>query len=118
MRISALDALAPRRTVFGQGDPMLKLVNDAVVSDEAAGVELNVNLVLGLAHFDSAANPGDRNRVAVGVKGDVALDIYHALVQPVDLRYPEPQPLPMKLLAGEHLAAHRSRVFPLVPFHP
>ncbi len=87
------------------------LLDDPRVGDQIAGIELNLDLVSGFAHFDSAANPGDRDGISVGVERDVALDIHYALVQPVDFRDPDRQRFKMHLLDGEQLARNGVNVF-------
>jgi hypothetical protein len=53
--------------VFGQHDmPMFRL-GHAVMSYQVTGIELDLDLAAGLAHFDAAADPVNRHRVAVGV---------------------------------------------------
>src|SRR5260370_29467144 len=111
MRIAAFDPKAPRRAMFGHSDALLLLFNDPAVGDEVAGIELNLDLVLGLAHLDAAANPGDWNGVAVGMQRNVALDIDGTLMQPVDLGNPDLQRLQLMLLDGEQLAGNRVEVF-------
>src|SRR5437879_2699645 len=53
-----------------------------------AGVELNLDLVLGLAHLHAAPDPVHWNRIAVAVQRDIPFDIHQALMQPVDFRNP------------------------------
>ena len=73
--------------------------------------QLNLDLVLGLAHLHAAADPVHRNRVAVGVQRDIAFDVHHALVQPVDLGNPGRQRLQVQPLDREQLAGNRADMF-------
>jgi len=66
---------------------MLGLGN-AAMSDQLAGIELNLDLVFGLSHLHAAPNPLQRDRVPVGVECDIAFHVHHALVQAVDLGNP------------------------------
>ena len=85
----------------GQHDPLILGVGDPGVGDQVAGVALNLDLVLGLAHLHAAADPVHRNRVAVGVERDIAFDVHHALMQPVDLGNPGRQRLQVQPLHRE-----------------
>ena len=81
------------------------------VRDQVAGVQLNLDLVPGLAHLHAAADPVHRHRVAVGVHRDIAFHIHQALMQPVDFRNPRRQRFQMQPLDREQLARHRADMF-------
>jgi|SRR5579862_461324 hypothetical protein len=104
--------------MFGEADALLLRFNDAGVGGEVAGIELNLYLVIGFAHLDPAANPGDRDRVAIGVQGDVAFDIDGALMEPVDFGNPDWQRLQPRLLDGEQVARRRVQVFLMASVDP
>src|SRR5579862_7134499 len=118
MRIGTFAPLAARRAMFGEADALLLRFNDAGVGGEVAGIELNLYLVIGFAHLDPAANPGDRDRVAIGVQGDVAFDIDGALMEPVDFGNPDWQRLQPRLLDGEQVARRRVQVFLMASVDP
>src|SRR6266853_6181146 len=62
MRIGTRRPLAARRPVLSQRDPLVLGFGDAPVRHQAAGVQLNLDLVLGLAHLHAAADPVHWNR--------------------------------------------------------
>ena len=72
---------------------------------------MNLHLVLGLAHFDTTADPGNRNRVTVAVQRDVAFQINGPLMQPVDFRNPDGQRLELRLLDGEQFTRDGVQMF-------
>ena len=74
--------------------------------DQMAGIELDLDLAAGLTHLDAAADPVNRNRVAIGVHGDVAFHVHHAFVQTIDLGDPGRQRAQMLLLHREQLPRH------------
>jgi len=75
--------VAARWAVLGQQDALMLGLTETAMADEMAGIELKFDLVLGFAHLHAAADPVEGNRVAVGVQGDVALDVHQALMEPV-----------------------------------
>ena len=85
----------------GQHDPLVLGFGHAAVRNQTAGVELNLDLVLGFAHFHAAADPVHRDRVAVGVQRDVAFHVHQPLMQPVDLGNPGRQRPQVQALQGE-----------------
>jgi len=111
MRIAPFDALAARRTVFGQGDALLLGFGDAVVRDNAAQIQLDFDLVFGLADLDAAADPGHRHGVPIRVQCDVSFHIHDALMKPVDLGNPDRQRLQVCPFDSEQLARNGADVF-------
>jgi hypothetical protein len=101
MRIGSRVSLTARRTVLGQRYSLLLSFGDAPVSDQAAGIELNLDLALSLAYLHTAADPIHRHRIAVAVQRHIPFDIDQALLQPVDFRNPRRQRLQMQPLDGE-----------------
>jgi hypothetical protein len=77
--------------VLGQCDALILDIGDPLMSDAAARIELNVDLVFGFADLHAAADPGGGNREPIGVQRDVALGIDRALLDPVDFRNPDRQ---------------------------
>lgn len=51
MCVGALEALATWWAVGREGDALILLIGDALVSDDVAGVELDLDLVLGFTHL-------------------------------------------------------------------
>ena len=84
---------------------------NAPVRHQSAGIELNLDLVSGLAHLYAAADPVHRDRVAVAVQRHIPFDIDQALLQPVDLRNPRRQRLQMQPLDGEQFTGNRADMF-------
>ena len=74
---------------------------DAAVCHHPASVELNLDLVLGLAHLHTAADPVHRDRIAIAVQRHIPFDIDQPLLQAVDFRNPRRQRLQMQPLDGE-----------------
>ena len=101
MRIGPRVSVAARRPMLREHDSLVLGFGDAPVRHQAAGIELNLDLVPGLAHLHAAADPVHRNRIAVGVERDIAFDVHHALVQPVDLGNPGRQRLQVQPLHRE-----------------
>jgi hypothetical protein len=111
MRIGSCVSLAAWRTVLRQHDSLLLSFGDAPVSDQAADIELNLDLVLSLAYLHTAADPIHRHRIAVTVQRDISFDIDHALLQPVDFGNPRRQRFQMQALDGEQLTGNRADMF-------
>ena len=111
MRIGTRRPLAARRPVLAERDTLVLGFGDAPVRHQAAGVELNLDLVLGLAHLHAAADPVHWNRIAVAVQRDIPFDIHQALMQPVDFRNPRRQRLQMQPLDCVQLTRNRADVF-------
>src|SRR5437762_10393282 len=76
--IGALEALAPRRAVWGQGDPLMLRLSHTAVGDQVAGIELDLHFVFGFAHLHATPNPGDRDGVTVGGERHVSFHVHHA----------------------------------------
>jgi len=51
------------------------------VRDQTSGVQLYLDLVLGLAHLHAAADPLHRNRIAVAVQCHIPFQIDQTLMQ-------------------------------------
>src|SRR6202034_1434347 len=111
MRIGPRVSLAARRTMLGQHHSLVLSFGNAPVRDQTAGIELNLDLVPGLAHLHAAADPVHRNRVPVAVQCDIPFDIDQPLMQPVDLRNPYRQWFQVHSLDGEQLTRNRADVF-------
>jgi hypothetical protein len=75
MRIGPRVSLAARRTMLGQHHSLLLGFGNAPVRDQAASIELNLDLVPGLTHLHAAADPVRRDRVAVAVQRHIPFDI-------------------------------------------
>jgi hypothetical protein len=67
MRIAALEALATWWTVGRERDAPILLVGDAFVSDDVAGIELDLDLVFAFPDFHRSTDPAHPDRVAVAV---------------------------------------------------
>ena len=93
--------LTARRPVFGQHHALVLYLGNAAVRNQAAGIELDLDFVPGFADLHTAADPFQRNRVAVAVQRNVSFDIDQALVQAVNLRNPHRQRLQVQPLHGE-----------------
>ena len=91
MGIGTRSPLTPWRPVLGQRDSLVLGFGYAAVRNQMPGIQLNLDLVLGFAHFHAAPDPVHRNRVAVAVQRHIALDIHQPLMQPVDFRNPRRQ---------------------------
>ncbi len=78
---------------------------------QAAGIQLDLDFVPGLAHLHAAADPFHRDRVAVAVQRDISFDIDQALLQPVDFRNPRRQRLQMQVFSGEQLTGNCADMF-------
>jgi hypothetical protein len=78
MWIGSRVSLAAWRTMFGQHHSLLLGFGDAPVRDQAAGIQLNLDLVLGFAYLHTAADPIHRHRIAVTVQRDISFDIDQA----------------------------------------
>ena len=89
---------------------MLGLGN-AAMSDQLAGIELNLDLVFGLSHLHAAPNPLQRDRVPVGVECDITFHVHHALVQAVDLGNPRRQRFQLWPFHGEQLTGDGTDMF-------
>src|SRR4029077_7312070 len=111
MWIGSRVSLAARRAVLGQHNSLLLGFGDAPVSDQAAGIELNLDLVLSLAHLHATADPVYWDRIAVAVQRHIPFDIDQALLQAVDFRNPRRQRLQMQPLDGEQLTGNRADMF-------
>src|SRR5450755_93689 len=111
MWIGSRASLAAWRSMLGQHDSLLLGFGDAPVSDQAAGIELNLDLVLSLAHLHAAADPIHRDRIAVAVQRHIPFDIDQPLLQPVDFWNPRRQRLQMQPLDGEQLTRNRADMF-------
>src|SRR5580698_2392503 len=111
MWIGSRVSLAARRTMFDQRYSLLLGFGDAPVSDQAAGIELDLDLVLSLAYLHAAADPVYWNRIAVAVQRHIPFDIDQALLQPVDLRNPRRQRFQMQSLDCEQLTGNRADMF-------
>src|SRR5260370_373219 len=111
MWIGSRVSLAARRTMFGQRYSLLFSFGDTPVSDQAAGIELNLDLVLSLAFLYTAADPVYRDRIAVAVQRHISFDIDQALLQPVDFRNPRRQRFQMQSLDGKQLTGNRADMF-------
>jgi hypothetical protein len=97
--------------MLGQHDSLLLGFGDAPVSDQAVGIELNLDLVLRLAYFQAPADPVHRDRIAVAVQRDISFDIHQALLQPVDFRNPCRQRLQMQPLDRKQLTRNCTDMF-------
>src|SRR5262249_46713971 len=82
-----------------------------LVRDDVARIELDFEFGLGLADFDAAADPSDRDRVAAGGQSDVAFDIDDPFMKPVDLRNPDWERFQMQAFDGEQLAGNSAEMF-------
>src|SRR5437764_7955165 len=111
MRVGPRVSLAARWTMLGQHHSLVLGFGNAPMRDQAAGIELNLDLVLGLAYLHAAADPVHRNRVPVAVQRDIPFDIDQSLMQPVDFRNPHRQWFQVQSLDGEQLARNRADVF-------
>src|SRR6516165_2737999 len=111
MSLAALQTLAAWRAVSEQRDSLMLFFGDALVGNDVAQIELNLDLVLGFAYLYATTNPGHRDRVAVGVQGHISFHIHHALVQTINFGNPDGQRLEMKLFEGKQLAWNRVNVF-------
>src|SRR5664279_2695329 len=111
MWIGSRASLAAWRTMLGQQDSLLLGFGDAPVRDQAAGIELNLDLVLGLAYLHAPADPVHRDRIAVAVQRDISFDIHQALLQPVDFRNPCRQRFQMQPLDCKQLSRNRADMF-------
>jgi hypothetical protein len=80
MRIGTRRPLPARRPVPGQRDSLVLGFGDAPMRDQAAGIELNLDLILGLAHLNAAADPVHRDGIPVAVYRDIPFHIDQALV--------------------------------------
>jgi len=101
-------SVATRRPVLGQHDSLVIGFGDAPVRDQAAGVQLNLDLVLGLAHLHAAPDPVHRDRVSVVGQRHIPFDIDQPLLQPVYFRNQYGQRLQVQPLDGERLARNRA----------
>src|SRR5580704_2869592 len=117
MWIGSRASLAAWRTMFGQRDSLLLGFGNAPVRDQAAGIELNLDLVLRLAYLHAPADPVHRDRIAVAVQRDISFDIHQALLQPVDFRNPRRQRFQMQPLDGKQLTRNRADMFLISPVH-
>jgi hypothetical protein len=79
VRIVSLDALPARRPMFGEGDPLLLWSHGADMRDDVARIELELDLVPGLANLYPPPDPGDRNRVANRMHGDISSASAHCV---------------------------------------
>src|ERR1700685_1669937 len=111
MWIGSCASLAAWRTMLGQHDSLLLGFGDAPVRDQAAGIELNLDLVLRLAYLHAPADPVHRDRIAVAVQRDIPFDIHQALLQPVDFRNPRRQWFQMQPLDCKQLTRNRADMF-------
>src|SRR5882762_5047515 len=100
-----------QRVMLAEHDALVLGFGDAPVRHQAAGIELNLDLVLGLAHLHAAADPIHRHRIAVAVQRHITFDIDQPLLQPVDFRNPRRQRLQMQPLDREQLAGNRPNMF-------
>lgn len=103
--------LAAWRPMLGQRHSLLLGFGDAAVSDQPAGIALNLDLVLGLAHLHATADPVHRDRVAVGVERDIAFHVHQAVMQPVDFGNPGRQRFQLQPLDRKQLAGHGADMF-------
>src|ERR1700693_4795801 len=111
MWIGPRASLPSWRTMLGQRDSLLLGFGDAPVRDQAAGIELNLDLALRLAYLHTAADPVYRDRIAVAVQRHIPFDIDQALLQPVDFRNPRRQRLQMQPLDGKQLTRNCTDMF-------
>ena len=102
--------VAARRSVFGQHDPLMQRCQSAVVRNDVARVEFDIDLVPGLANFHAPPDPGDRNRVTNGIHRDIAFHVHRALMQPVHFGNPCRQRFQVQPLDGEQFARHGAKV--------
>ena len=110
MRIGTRVPLAARRPVLGQQHSLVLGFGDAAMRDQAPGVELNLDLVPGLAHLHAAADPVHRDRIPIAVQRHISFDIDQALMQPVDFRNPRRQRLQVQPFDGVQLTRNRADV--------
>src|ERR1017187_6137794 len=111
MRIGPRIALAARAPEIDEHDSLVLGFGDAPVRDQAAGIELNLDLVLGLAHLHAAADPVHRDRIAVAVQRHIPFDIDQTLLQPVDFWNPHRQWLQMQPLDCKLITRNRPDMF-------
>jgi hypothetical protein len=69
--------------MFGEGDALRWWSQGADMGNGVARVEFDLELVPSLAHFHAPPDPGDRNRVANGVHGDVPFLVHRARMQAI-----------------------------------
>lgn len=58
------------------------LFRDALVSDDIAHIELNLDLVLGFPDLHATTDPGHGHRVAVAVQGHIAFNVHRIITTP------------------------------------
>jgi hypothetical protein len=97
--------------VRGQHHSLVLGFGDAPMRDQAPGIELNLDLVLGLSHLYAAADPVHRDRIAVAIQRDIPFDIDQPLMQSVDFRNPCRQRFQMQPLNCEQLTRNRADMF-------
>src|SRR5579864_7403217 len=88
MRIGPRVSVAAWWPVLGEHHSLVLGFSDTPVCHQAAGIQLNLDLVLGLAHLHAAADPIYWDRIAVAVQRDVSLDIHQSRMQPVNFWNP------------------------------
>src|SRR5579864_4739998 len=111
MRIGPRVSVAAWWPVLGDHHLLVLGFSDTPVCHQAAGIQLNLDLVLGLAHLHAAADPIHWGRIAVAVQRDVSLDIHQSLMQPVNFWNPRWQRLQMQPLDCEQLTWNRANMF-------
>src|SRR6266478_562830 len=95
----------------GQRDPLRLWSHGADMGDEVTRIELDLDLVLGLANLHPPPNPGNRNGVANGVHGHVSFYVHRAWMQPINGGNPRRQWLEMRALDREQFARHGADMF-------
>jgi len=74
--------------MLGQSDSLSFGFHNPLMHNQVSGIELDLDFVLRLTHFDTPPDPGSGHGVAIGVQGNIAFNIHQALMQPVHFRNP------------------------------
>ena len=74
-RRAALDAFTAWRAMLSQSDTLLLGFRDTIVDHDVAGIELDLDFAAGFADLHTAAGPGVRDRVPVGMQRDITFDV-------------------------------------------
>src|ERR1700739_824814 len=94
-----------------QSDTLRLGFSNMIVDHHVWGIELDLDFAAGFADLDAAAGPGVRDRVAVGMQGDITFDVDDALMKAVDLWNPGRQWLQAGLFQGKEFARNGVEVF-------
>ena len=73
------DALAAGRAGLSQQHSLVLSFGDALMGDQMAGIELDLDFVFGFAHFHSSADPVHRYRVTIAVRSHISFHIHDVL---------------------------------------